>query len=118
MIRRRLYLIAGLIVLGLGILGIFLPLLPTVPFLILAAFCFARCNPAWELKLLEHPVYGPTILAWREKGIVSRKGKWAATIAFAVSIALGFLMLEFPWPLLPLGVAIISGSWLWLRPES
>jgi len=115
--KRQLYLAAGILSVALGGIGIFLPLLPTVPFMILAAFCFAKSSPALEKRLIEHPRFGPHILAWREKGAVSRKGKWAATAAFTVSIALGFWMLAMPYALIPLGVAVICGSWLWTRPE-
>ncbi len=103
---------------GLGTIGIFLPLLPTVPFMILAAFCFARSSPALEAKLLGHPRYGPHLVAWRQKGVVSRRAKWSATLAFAVSIVLGFVTLAMPWSLVPPGVALICLGWLWQRPES
>jgi uncharacterized membrane protein YbaN (DUF454 family) len=116
-LKRRLYQVAGLISVALGIIGAFLPLLPTVPFLILAAFCFARSNPEWEARLLNHPRYGPTLRRWREKGAVSRKAKLAASGAFAVSIAMGFAFLDWPLSLIPLGVALTCGGWLWMRPE-
>ena len=116
--RQTLYLVTGLIAVTLGGIGAFLPLLPTVPFLILAAFCFARSNPAWEARLLNHPRYGATLRQWREKGVVSRKAKLAASGAFAVSIALGFLTLNWPWPMIPVAVALICGSWLWMQPEA
>ena len=108
---------AGLAALGLGTIGIFVPLLPTVPFYILAAFCFARGHPVWEARLLAHPRFGPHIRAWREKGAVSRKGKIAATVAFAVSIALGLATLVWPWVVVPPVVALVCLSWLWTRPE-
>lgn len=116
--KRSFYLAGGLIAVGLGTIGIFLPILPTVPFLILAAFCFARSNPAWEARLLNHPRYGATLRQWRDKGVVSRKAKLAASGAFAVSIALGFLTLTWPWSLIPVAVALLCGSWLWMRPEA
>jgi len=114
---RSLYLIAGLIALGLGAIGLFLPLLPTVPFLILAAFCFARSSQRLEAWLLAHPRYGPHIHAWRERGAISRRGKRAAFAAFALSILLGFLLLAWPWSLLPVGAALVSGSWIATRPN-
>jgi uncharacterized protein len=117
-IRRIAYLSAGIVSVALGAIGAFLPLLPTVPFLILAAFCFARSNPVWEQRLLNHPRYGATLRAWREKGVVSRRAKLAATGAFAVSAILGFAMLSVPWSLIPLGVGLVCGTWLWLRPEA
>lgn len=103
---RSLYLTAGLICVGLGIVGIALPLLPTVPFLNLAAFCFARSSPKLEARLLNHPHYGPHIRLWRECGAISRMGKWAATIGFAGSMALTFFLLPLPWPFVSLAVAL------------
>lgn len=103
---------------ALGSVGIFVPLLPTVPLYILAAFCFARSSPRLEARLMNHPRYGPHLVAWREKGVVSRRAKLSATAAFAASIAVGFLMLSLPWSLIPAVVAIICGSWLWRRPEA
>lgn len=117
-IRRALWLILGLAALALGTIGIILPILPTVPFFILAAFAFSRSNRAWEAKLLHHPRYGPALRAWREKGIVSRTGKLAATGAFALSIGLGVLLIKGPWVFLPPIVAVICLSWLWTRPEA
>lgn len=116
--KRQAYFAAGLASVALGAIGAFLPLLPTVPFLILAAFCFARSSPALEAKLMNHPRYGPHLVAWREKGAVSRRAKWSATAAFAVSIAIGFVTMRWPWSLIPVGVALICGTWLWRRPEA
>jgi uncharacterized membrane protein YbaN (DUF454 family) len=85
--------------------------------MILAAFCFARSSPALEARLLKHPKFGVHLVAWRDKGAISRRGKWSATIAFGVSIAIGFTALALPWSLVPLGVAGVCLSWIWLKPE-
>ena len=116
--KRRLYLTAGFISVALGVFGAFVPLMPTVAFLILAAFCFARSSPELEARLLNHPRYGAQLTAWREKGVVGRKAKWSATAAFVVSITIGFLTLALPWSLIPVGVSLLIGGWLWSRPES
>lgn len=108
---------AGLSALALGVIGLALPLIPTVPFLILAAFCFARSNPAWEARLVAHPIYGPHIVAWRERGAISRLGKVGATFAFSGSIVMGLWLLAWPWSLIPLGVAAIVLTWIWTRPD-
>ena len=115
---RPLYFTVGLLSVMLGVIGIALPLMPTVPFLVLAAFCFARSNPRLEARLLDHPHYGPHIRLWRERGAISRTGKWAATIAFAASIIFSFSLLSWPWPLASVAVAAIFGTWIWRRPES
>lgn len=115
--RRPLYLLSGLTAFAAGTVGIFLPLLPTVPFYILAAFCFGRSNPAWEARLLAHPRFGPHIRAWREKGAISPYAKRLALAMLGLSAAVGLFALPFPWSLLPLGVAIVTGSWIWTRPD-
>jgi uncharacterized protein len=115
--KRPLYLTGGVIATGLGVIGIFLPIMPTVPFLILAAFCFARSNPALEARIMNHPIYGPPIRTWRENGAVSRRGKWAATLAFSASIIFGYFTLSGHWLYVPPTIAVICLSWLWTRPE-
>jgi len=116
--RRHLYLIAGFASLGLGAIGAFLPLLPTVPFMILAAFCFARSSPALEAKLLDHTHFGPHIRRWRERGAISRRGKKAALATFTFSATLALFLSPWPWYLLPLTASLIGGTWIWTRPEA
>lgn len=115
--RRALYLAAGLLSMALGALGAFLPLLPTVPFMILAAFCFARSSPALEARLTGHPLFGPHIRRWRDHGAISRRGKKAATAAFLFSALLALALMRLPWSLLPTAAALIGGTWIWTRPE-
>ena len=115
--RRTLYLMGGFAALGLGAIGIIVPLLPTVPFIILAAFCFARSSPALEARLLGHRHFGPHIRRWRERGAISRRGKKAALAAFAFSALLALFLSPLPWSLIPLLAATIGGTWIWTRPE-
>ena len=115
---RTVYLGLGLVSLLVGAVGIFVPLLPTVPFVILAAFCFARSSPKLEARLLSHPTFGAHIRAWRERGAISRRGKRAAFIAFGASAVVGLLTIALPWSLIPAAAAVIGGSWIATRPES
>lgn len=114
---RTAYLALGLVSLLLGAIGLFVPLLPTVPFVILAAFCFARSSPRLEAWLVTHPRFGPHIQAWRSRGAISRKGKRAAFIAFGISATIGLATLAFPWSLVPVAAALVGGSWIATRPE-
>lgn len=116
--RRYLYLIAGFLCLGLAVIGALLPVMPTTVFVILAAYCFTRSSPAMERRLLEHPKFGPHIVRWREHGAISRIGKQAATLAFAISIAASFAFTHMPWPLVTVAAAVIVGGWIWTRPET
>ncbi len=115
--KQHFYFLSGWLSLALGALGVILPLLPTVPFVILAAYCFARSSPQIEGRLLTHPHFGHHIVAWREKGAISRKGKIAATLAFAFSIVLALIFSPWPWVMAPVVAAAVTGGWLWTRPE-
>jgi len=114
---RRVYLFLGLLAVALGAIGIFLPILPTVPFMLLAAFFFARSNPVWEQRILDHPRFGPPIRAWRERGAIGRGAKLAAILAMSGSAALGLWLLPEPSRYVPLAIAVICGGWIATRPS-
>ena len=115
--KRQLWTGAGLLFVSIGAVGAVLPLLPTVPFLLLALFCFARGNPVWEQRLLDHPRYGPLLLDWRTRRAIPRRAKWAALIAMAISVVVTGLAAGWPWVLIPLAVMALSGTWIWTRNE-
>ena len=115
--RRHIWTAAGLFFVGVGAVGAVLPLLPTVPFLLLALFCFARGNPVWEQRLLDHPTYGPLLLDWRQRRAIPRRAKWAALIAMAVSVLVTGMTAGWPWVLIPVAVMALSGTWIWTRNE-
>ena len=117
-LSRTLYLISGFLALGLGGIGVVLPLLPTVPFIILAAYCFARSDETLERWLVEHPTFGTHIRLWRERGAISRKGKRAALAAFAASALIALLFVSLPYSLTPLAAALVGGTWIWTRPDA
>jgi len=116
-VTRPFWLTAGLLAVGLGVLGIALPLLPTVPFFLLAAFCFARSNPVWEQRLLDHPRYGPPLRQWRERRAIPRRAKRAALIGMGISVAISAVFMGWPWVLAPALVCAASGWWIWTRAE-
>lgn len=117
---RVIYLVLGLACVALGFIGAFLPVLPTTPFLILAAACFARSSPRLENWLLLHPLFGPTLRAWRERGVIPRKAKLMALAGIIVGF-IAFWMGGHPGPLLLAGVGIImlSGlAYVFSRPSA
>ena len=114
---RLAYRLLGLLAVALAIVGIVLPLLPTVPFLLLAAFLFARSHPDWERKIVEHPRFGPPIQAWRERGAIGVTGKAAAIVALATSGTAGLLLLDWPWSVTPLMAGLTAGIWILTRPS-
>jgi uncharacterized membrane protein YbaN (DUF454 family) len=115
--RRLLYLGLGFVSVALGAAGVVLPLLPTAPFMLLAAYFFARSSPRLEARILDHPRFGPHVRAWRERGAISPAGKRAALAAFAFSAVIGLVFLPFPWLLVPAGAGLVGGTWIATRPD-
>jgi len=116
-IARPLYLTGGLIALGLGLVGVALPIMPTVPFLLLAAFCFARSHPEWAQRLYDHPTYGPGLRDWRDRRAISRRAKVSAVLAMSAGVGFTWLTVGFPYVWISLAVLTIAGTWIWTRAE-
>lgn len=115
---RVIWLIAGLLSFALGAVGMFVPLLPTVPLMLLATFFFARSSERLHHWLLKHPRFGPAITDWTDRGAIARPAKWLATTsilaAFALSVALGLR----PMILGIQAVVLLSVSiFIWTRPD-
>lgn len=113
------WLMLGLILVALGFIGIFVPLLPTISFMILALPCFARSSPKLEAWLLNHPRFGPGVRAWRADGAVPRHAKIAACIGMALGFGLFWLHVR-PGSLLSGAIGAFMLFWaIWIvrRPE-
>lgn len=104
--------------LGLGLIGIVVPGLPTVPFVLLSAFAAARGSARLHAWLLAHRRFGPLIRDWQAEGAVSRRAKWLATTMMAFCAGLMFLTAPRVW-MAATGTAcmVVVGLWLWRRPE-
>ena len=117
---RRFYLAMGFSFVALGFVGAFVPVLPTTPFLILAATCFARSSPRLERWLLDHPRFGPTLRAWREHGAIPRSAKLMALAGTGIGFML-FWLGSRPGPMLAAGVAalMLTGlAYVFTRPSA
>jgi uncharacterized protein len=101
-----------------GFVGIFLPLLPTVPFVILAAFCFSRGSTRVERWMLDHPHLGPPIADWRRERAVPLRAKQFATVAMTTSALLSAFWLPAPWLALPALLMAPVVWWIWRLPTA
>lgn len=90
LLRRRCFIVAGFLSIVMGILGIVLPVLPTTPFMLLGAYCFARGSEKWLNWLLNHRIFGEYILAFRDRRGLTRKQKYR--IALSVSLMMSISM--------------------------
>ncbi|MDR0667157.1 MAG: YbaN family protein [Prevotellaceae bacterium] len=105
---RFLWISSGVLAVALGVLGMFLPVLPTVPFLLLATFCFAKSAPKWRYKLLYHPFIGKPLRDWLQyKGI--RKREKIFSVAFLwISILISAYFVDLLWVRLLLLVVAVA----------
>ena len=114
---RYLYLSGGVFFVGLGTLGMFLPVLPTVVFFLVAAILFARSNPEWERRIMEHPELGPPIRAFRERGAIGPGAKKAAIGAMIVSSGLSAIFLNGWVAWLPATICSVCAVYILTRPS-
>ena len=116
---RTLWLAAGLLFVGVGIIGIFIPLLPTTDFMLLALPCFARSSPRLEAWLLSHPRFGPGLRAWRNERAIPRGAKAIACLGMLGGYALFWAHVRPGWSW-SVGIAAFMLFWMiWIfrRPE-
>ncbi|PDT52542.1 MULTISPECIES: YbaN family protein [Sinorhizobium] len=109
----------GWVMVGIGVVGIFLPLLPTTPFLLLAAWLFARSSPRLEQWLFDHPLFGQPLRDWREDGAISRGAKMCALSLMALGFA--FFWLRAQPSMIPASIVatimLALGAFIASRPE-
>lgn len=119
-VKKILFFVVGILSLALGFIGIFVPILPTTPFVLLAAFCFARSSPRFNYWLRSSRVFGPLIVDWEDHGMIRLRSKWIATLVLLLSISI---------PLFRLGISVFFKSlivltavsvllFIWSRPST
>jgi uncharacterized membrane protein YbaN (DUF454 family) len=111
--------ITGLFFVGLAILGVILPILPTTPFLLVAAACFAKSSPRLQKKLLANKTFGPLIHEWQQHRCIPRKAKRVALLTIILSVVWSaYLLQNIILTLLVLVLVIGPFIFLWRLPLS
>jgi len=117
-ILKYLWLSLGFLALGLALLGVLLPILPTVPFLLLAAFFFAKSSKRLHSWLLNHPSFGTMIREWNEKGAINKKAKVMATLSISAVLLISVIMDVKPFVLyIQLTLLSLVLLFIWTRPH-
>ncbi len=96
-LKRGLFLLLGLTALVLGLVGIVLPILPTVPFILLAAFCFARSSERLLHWLMTHPWFADALTQWQEQRAMRKGLKRKAMIVSALSFSVSIVVVPILW---------------------
>jgi uncharacterized protein len=115
--RRLVWGLAGWVALATGIVGVFLPLLPTTPFVLLAAFCFSRCSPRLERWLLSRPRFGPLIEDWRAHRAIPLRAKRLAWVMMALGSAWAAWVLPARFGWIPALCCAAVAWWMWRLPS-
>ena len=104
---RLLFVVLGTLFVLLGIAGAVLPVLPTTPFMLLAAACYARASSRFYNWLLNSPAFGPTILEWRRHRSIPWRVKLTAIGLMAVTLGISIVFFV-PWPELQAALAVFG----------
>ncbi|WP_321324875.1 YbaN family protein [Thiomicrorhabdus sp.] len=118
-VKRQMYLILGVVFFFTGLVGVVLPILPTTPFMILAAGCFAKSSPRFHLALLNNRWIGQDLQRWEREHTMLRVTKiratWVIVVMFTISIAV--LMGKLWLQCMLIGIAVMLLFFLWRVPE-
>lgn len=115
--KKALLLSAGHLSLALGIIGIFLPILPTTPFIILAAFLYSKSSPKLYAWLSQNKYFGEAIIDWETNKVIRPRAKKMATIAIILvfGASLYFGKMHFGLKIMLVIIAILVLSFIWSR---
>jgi hypothetical protein len=118
-LRRHLYLAGGWLSLSLAFLGVFLPLLPTTPFVLLAAVCFSRGSDRLYQWLLAQPTFGPLLRDWQQYGVIRLRVKCLTTVLMVILLSYPIAYARIPlWAKSAMGLVSLSVlGFIWSRPS-
>ena len=113
------YIALGWLSLGLGIVGIVVPLLPTTPFILLSAFCVSRSSRRFHLWLLNHKVFGSIVRDWERDGVISLKAKILASVSMISMVSLSLYLVALPmFAIVMITLTIVAVLlFIWTRPS-
>ena len=104
--------------LGIGLVAIVVPGLPTTEFILLAAWAATKSSPRLSAWLENHRLFGPILFNWRNGKIIARRAKVSATVSMVLCAILMLVMLDHGWPIYLAIVGMSLGNlWIWSRPE-
>nr|WP_232230284.1 YbaN family protein [Halomonas sp. 1513] len=116
-LRNALYMVLAWCSFALGVIGVFVPLMPTTCFMLLAVWAASRGSPRFAQWIREHPRFGPSVVAWECERAIPRRAKGIAVVMLAFSVVV--LLLTVPSPIIKLtlvaGLGLLA-LWIVTRP--
>ncbi|ONN68507.1 MULTISPECIES: YbaN family protein [Herbaspirillum] len=115
---RWLWLLLAYASLGIGIIALFIPGIPTTEFVLLSAWAAGRGSPRLQRWLEQHRLFGPMIHNWRHGRVVARRAKISASLMMSLCLVIMLFTVKRHWVIVlaTLGMAV-GAAWMWSRPE-
>ena len=117
--RKMLLMALGILLLVLATVGLFLPLLPTTPFILLSAWCFSHSSPRLHRFLIHNKIFGPLIENWNQHGAISGKAKMSATLVIGLFFGYTLIFVSVH-PGVKIAIVTIGAAlllFIWSRPR-
>ena len=115
---RLLFICLAWLCIGLGTLGIFIPGLPTIDFILLAVFFAAKGSEKLHQWFLNHSFIGPTIQEWQENRRIPKKAKYISTVSMSIAAGIMIWTIPHPWVVYPLMACMVAVLvWMWMREK-
>jgi uncharacterized membrane protein YbaN (DUF454 family) len=116
---RAAWLAAGFVSLGIGMAGVVMPVLPTTPFILLAAACFARSSDRFHDWLLNHRTFGPLVREWRQYRSIPHRTKLLAIAMMAATLTVSVVFfVPKGWLQVALAIfGVLLAAWLYNVPS-
>lgn len=115
---RWLWIALAYVSLGIGIVAIFIPGIPTTEFILLSAWAASKGSPRLQRWLENHPVFGKMIYNWRHGRVVARRAKLSASFMMSLCLIIMLFTVKHRWIIVVAAIGMAAGAlWMWSRPE-
>jgi uncharacterized membrane protein YbaN (DUF454 family) len=117
--KRKLFALAGCLFVAIAVIGVFVPLLPTTPFLLLAAACLNKGSARMHNWLVNHSIWGPTLSNWESNGVIDIRTKIIATVLMLSMSSYPLAVMDFSIyikAMAALSIVLIL-AFIWTRPS-
>jgi uncharacterized membrane protein YbaN (DUF454 family) len=115
---RAVYVVAGHAFVALAVIGVFLPIMPTTPFLLVAVWCYSRGSERFHRWLVNHPRFGRQIVDWMDYGVIRPRVKVVSIVLVCSSLIIPIFFMSFHWGLKLCAVLVVLAVSLFIATRA